>query len=106
MIVYTTGTAYAGDWGDPIYTYPKPAGEEWVFVIEKPYPTQEYEEKEEDLMYYTWKAEMIREPVGLSRGPILPAFFFLVFMRLYLIRRKVLRCNRHGVGLHMGRYQK
>jgi len=75
----------------------------WITPTDLKVREIEGKEKEEDFEYYAWKAEEIRVLARLSRGPILPAFFFLVFLKPYLIRRKILRCNRHGIGLHMGK---
>lgn len=47
--------------------------------------------------------EELRDLARMAREPILPVTFYLVFMRPFLARRRILRCNRHGVGLHMRR---
>jgi hypothetical protein len=42
----------------------------------------------------------IRHLAKLSRAPMLPHVFFLVFIPP-LLCRKMLRCNRHGIGLRI-----
>ena len=71
-----------------------------IIEIDNPYPF--LDEKEKDPEYYAWKAEIIRDLARLSRNPMSPAVFYLVFHRPFLIRRRILRCNRHGIGLRMG----